>query len=132
MITIFLGAGFSAAAGVPLARGLFDEEPVVDRITRHNLVTRVLTGWDVWHGKYHGAPEEYLAYLQESSGPAWLNAVWYVGLVIALKMGSVELVGRRLAIVRHNIGRTTGVPVHEEFWTKVFRHSSSVSVLTTN
>ena len=42
MITVFLGAGFSFPAGVPLARDLFAEAPVVDRVTRHRLVARVI------------------------------------------------------------------------------------------
>lgn len=132
MITLFLGAGFSYIGGVPIARGLFDEEPEVDRITRERLVARVLEGWNAWFAEYHGAPEEYLAYLQDFGGPAWRDAVWYVGLVIALRMGRVELVGLNRTIARHNINRTTGIPAHEAFWSAVFRRTTSVTVLTTN
>lgn len=132
MITVFLGAGFSSLGGVPLAGGLFDKEPEVDGVTRQRLVTRVLGRWDAWRKKHRGSPEEYLAYLQNSGSREWLDAVWYVSLVIALKMGRVEDVGIRRTITRHNVDRTTSVPKHEEFWSCIFRKTKSVSVLTTN
>jgi hypothetical protein len=44
---IFLGAGFSFIAGVPLASQLFDRRPEVDRITRQKLVERVLERWQI-------------------------------------------------------------------------------------
>src|SRR5258708_32899092 len=116
-IVIFLGAGFSAVAGVPLARALFDDEPVVDRITRQRLVQRVRASWLDWHNRTQGAPEEYLSHLEERGGSSWRDAVWYVSLVIALRMGRIETVGMHETITRHNINRTTRVSAHEEFWT---------------
>jgi hypothetical protein len=132
MIIIFLGAGFSCIAGVPLARQLLDAEPRVDRMTRERLVQRVLANWSKWHEKTGGQPEEYLAELQVAPGRAWHDAVWYVGLVIALHMGRIEYVGGKLTITRHNLDRTTGIPEHEEFWSIIFRRSDDVAVLTTN
>jgi hypothetical protein len=132
VLAIFLGAGFSAVAGVPLAANLFDEEPTVDRITREHLVERVLAGWQVWHSRSLGAPEEYLAHLQSAAGRAWHDAVWFVGLMIALKMGRVDLVGNRPTVTRHNLDRTTGQPVHEQFWSVIFKATGDVAVLTTN
>ncbi len=132
MTAIFLGAGFSAPANVPLASQLFDAEPDVDRVTRQRLVDRVLHRWRHWRREHSGSPEEYLAELQETSGGAWSDAQWYVALVIALRVGRVELVGSKPTITRHNLNRTTGVPTHEEFWTAVFKKTQTVSVLTTN
>lgn len=129
---MFLGAGFSHVAGVPLAGRLLDTEPTVDRITRQKLVDRVQHDWKRWHDAEGGAPEEYLAELEAAGGTAWRDAVWYVGLVVALQMGQVEPVGEHLTITRHNIDRTTKNGVHEAFWTTIFRRISAVTVVTTN
>jgi hypothetical protein len=132
MISIFLGAGFSYVGYVPLASQLFNEEPEVDRISRQRLVGRVLKGWEAWNQKHGGAPEEYLAFLQTHGGRSWLDAVWYVALVIALKMGNLEYVGMKPTITRHNINRTSQVPIHETFWSTIFKRTNDVTVLTTN
>src|SRR4051812_5440702 len=87
---IFLGAGFSRVTGVPLAGELFDEEPVVDRITRQRLVDSVRSRWVAWHERTGGAPEEHLAELETYGGATWREATWYVGLVIALRMGHLR------------------------------------------
>lgn len=132
MITVFLGAGFSYVGNVPLASQLFDSQPEVDRITRQRLLARVLSDWEKWHSKHGGQPEEYLAYLQKRGGRKWLDAVWYVALIIALAMGRVEYVGVNLTITRHNINRTTKIEAHETFWSTIFRRTYDVAVLTTN
>ncbi len=132
MISIVLGAGFSAPAGVPLASRLFDARPVVDKVIREQLVDRVLQRWHQWHAKNGQSPEEYLAYLQQDFGRAWLDAQWYVGLVIALGMGRVELVGMQARITRHNLNRTTRIESHEDFWSTIFRRTEDISVITTN
>ncbi len=131
-IAVFLGAGFSATAGVPLASQLFDSRPLVDRITRRKLVDRVVAGWERWSSRNGGSPEEYLAYLQKAGGRDWVDAQWYVGLVVALAMGRVQYVGLKPTITRHNIDRTTQVPMHEDFWRTIFFCTSSVAVVTTN
>jgi len=132
MIALFLGAGFSSLGGVPLAARLFDEKPDVDRVTRKNLVERVVRYWIRWRDECDGTPEQYLAYLQLRGGREWLDAVWYVSLVVALRMGRIEKIGGTATITRHNIARTSGVPVHETLWSSVFRKTESVVVLTTN
>jgi hypothetical protein len=133
-IVVFLGAGFSYVAGVPLAARLLDTEPRVDRITRQRLVERVQRDWKRWYGARPGAPEEYLAELESTGGAAWSDAVWYIGLVVALRMGRVERVGYQdhLTVTRHNIDRTTQNSVHEAFWTTIFRRISAATVITTN
>jgi len=132
MIAVFLGAGFSYVGNVPLASHLFDYQPSVDRITRQRLLQRVLSDWESWHSKQMGQPEEYLAYLQERGGRKWLDAVWYVALVIALQMGRVEYVGVNRTITRHNINRTTQIETHEAFWSTIFRRTYDVAVITSN
>ena len=132
MLTVFLGAGFSVPGHVPLASQLFDQELRVDVISRQRLLERVLNGWTDWHAKKKGTPEEYLAVLESQGGSEWRDATWYVALVIALHMGSVELIGLKPTIVRHNLNRTSGVSAHEAFWTCIFKRTSDVTVLTTN
>jgi hypothetical protein len=133
-VVVFLGAGFSYVAGVPLAAHLFDVEPTVDRITRQRLVERVQRGWRRWHDACRGSPEEYLAELEGTGGPEWRDAVWYVGLVVALQMGRLQRVGfqDQLTVTRQNIDRTTQNQIHESFWTAIFRSTSAVTVITTN
>lgn len=118
--------------GVPLASELFDHRPEVDRITRHRLVERVVSAWRGWHDSTGGAPEEYLAFLESRGGQVWSDAVWFVGLVITLRIGHVATVGRQPTIIRHNIDRTTRIPAHEEFWSTIFRCTDAVAVVTTN
>ena len=132
MIVVFLGAGFSAPAGVPLTARLFDVRPDVDNVTRERLVNRVLTRWDEFRRSNAATPEQYLALLQESGGKTWTDAQWYVALAIALTMGQVEWVGMKPTVTRHNIDRTTGVIAHEEFWDAIFSRTHNVSVITTN
>ena len=132
MIAVFLGAGFSAVGGVPLAAELFDEVSAVDRVSRENLVSRVLSAWHDWRATNHGQPEQYLAHLQTRGGRIWQEAQWYVGLVIALRMGRLQLVGGRPTVTRHNINRASGIGIHEEFWTSIFSRTENVSVITTN
>lgn len=132
MLSVFLGAGFSIAAGTPLASQLFDAKPEVDRITREQLVQRVLDGWNRWRAANTRSPEEYLAYLQANGGKAWVDAQWYIALTIALTMGRIEVVGGQPQVTRHNLDRTTGIASHERFWTTIFRRTQDVSVITTN
>jgi hypothetical protein len=130
---IFLGAGFSSVAGVPLAAELFRHEPEVDRITRQRLVRDVRTRWLAWHEKTRGAPEEYLAQLESEGGVPWREAVWYASLVIALRMGKLRRIGfqRQLTVTKQNLDRKS-VPVHEDFWTAVFTRTIAITVVTTN
>jgi hypothetical protein len=84
MLSIFLGAGFSGPAGLPLASGLFNVQPKVDRITRQNLVERVLAGWNEWKQQTNGGAEQYLAYrpgFPYGNGPEDLSGSGYPSFV---------------------------------------------------
>lgn len=131
--TIFLGAGFSRVAGVPLAAELFRDEPAVDRIVRQQLVRAVQARWLAWHGRTRRTPEEYLAELEADGGLAWREAVWYASLVIAMPMGTLRRIGNQphLTVTKQNIDRTS-VPIHERFWTAIFSRTAAVTVVTTN
>jgi hypothetical protein len=72
----------------------------VDRIVRQRLVERVMDRWHEWQAAEGGKPEQYLSFLEKQGGKEWVNAVWFVALRIALKMGSVEHVGGKPAVMR--------------------------------
>ena len=132
MIAVFLGAGFSAVGGVPLASQLFDRRPQADIILRENLIARVLNGWDYWYHKTGGTPEQYLTHLETYTGRQWYDAVWYVALTVVLQTPRVRIAGVRPAVSHHTLNLTSGVDIHEAFWTILFKETTDVAVLTTN
>ena len=130
-VAVILGAGFSAAAGVPLASQLFDSQPEVDRLVRRRLVGRVTHEWDIWRARTGGSPEEYLAELARKGGVMWREAVWFVSLVIASRMGKLRWIREQRHLTRHYI-KTKSAAALEQFWTTLFRIRTDVSVITTN
>ncbi len=132
MITIFLGAGLSSLANIPLAGNLFAEEPAVDRVTRANLVSRVLHGWHSWQERTGGSPEQYIAYLEKNQAPGYRDAVWYVALLITLRLAEIRYVGGQLQITRHQLTLTSGNSHIEDFWTTIFSQITDAAVVTTN
>ena len=132
MIVIFLGAGFSALGGVPLASQLFDKRSHADVVLRENLIERVLNSWEYWHHRTGEAPEQYLAHLEKNTGQQWRDAVWYVALVVTLSMPRVSVSGQRPTVTGHRLNITSGVKAHESFWTAIFGRTQDITVLTTN
>ena len=132
MISVFLGAGFSALGGVPLASQLFDKRPFADVVLRDHLIDRVLDGWEKWHRQTGETPEQYLAHLEKNTGKQWYEALWYVALTVTLRMPRVSIRGQRPTITHHTLNLTSGIDVHEAFWTSIFKRTTDVSVLTTN
>ena len=130
-VALILGAGFSAVADVPLASQLFNGRPEVDRVTRRKLVDRVVTRWNAWRSRYHGAVEQYLAELASTNAKEYHDAAWFIGLSVALRMGQLRMVGSNLKITKHNLDRTSH-PELEKFWTVLFGTRTDVSVITTN
>src|ERR1700690_932154 len=98
MTTVFLGAGFSREANIPLGSKLFEVKPEVDRITRRKLVDRITLLWNKWHGLNKSTPEEFLSYLEKHSGFEWKEAVHYVALVITMPLSTLQQVGSRLTV----------------------------------
>ena len=132
MISVFLGAGFSALGGVPLASELFDQRPQADIISRQSLIKRVLGEWERWHSETGGTPEQYLAHLESNVSPQWRDAVWYVALAITLETPRVGIRGVKPYISHHSLSLKSGIDVHESFWTTIFLRTTNVAVLTTN
>lgn len=133
-IAVILGAGFSAAVGVPLARQLFDEEPIVDQLARQQLVGRVRRDWLAWSKRTKGTAEEYLAELEAGIAGSGLDSRYadaqhYVALAIAFRMGHVRMVGNRMQLVKAYIHRAAD-ETHQAFWAILRPHE--FSVVTTN
>lgn len=130
-VAVILGAGFSAAAGVPLASQLLDHKPDVDRVTRQALVERVHAKWLDWHSRKSGTTEQYLAELDATDPRGFLDAAHFVGLAITLHMGHLRRVGAQPTIVKHNLDRTAPAAL-EDFWHVLCRALTHFSVITTN
>ena len=71
---------------------------------RKALVERVVARWRDWRSRNGGSPEEYLAELARTDPLAFRDAVWFVGLAVALSMGQLQFVGENLTIIKHNFG----------------------------
>ena len=132
MIAVFLGAGFSFVGGLPLASELFARRPIPDAIIRQRLVERVIRGWDDWHSRTGGTPEQYLTHLEQNAGKEWREAVWYVALAVTLQTPGVRVRGIRPTVVGQSLAQTCRVEIHNEFWSAIFEREQNVSVLTTN
>ena len=131
-VAVFLGAGFSALAGIPLASQLFHDCPVADLPLRQDLVERVLYNWEEWRARQGGTAEEYLSTLEASKGQAWREALRYVALVVTLSTPGVVVRGRRPLIDGHTLNLANKVAVHELFWGAVLEQTSDLAVVTTN
>ena len=132
MIVVFLGAGFSALGGLPLASQLFAIWPHADVLLRENLIERVLDSWENWHHQTGGTPEQYLAHLETNTGQQWRDAVWYVALAVTHCMPRVSVSGQRPKVTGHTLKLTSGVEAHESFWASIFSRTQDITVLTTN
>jgi hypothetical protein len=132
-VVLFLGAGFSAAAGLPQTAELFAQATVpVDTETRAALLDRSVARYARWkRANPLGHPEQYLADIRDSA--AWYEAVRSVALTLTLTQGAVQWIGRA-AIVKHQVNRTTGSAVHEGFWDAMFAGDleRQLTVVTTN
>ena len=103
----------------------------MDRLVRQRLVKRVTHEWDVWRTRTGGSPEEYLAQLASKDSPMWREAVWFVSLVIASRMGELRSISGRVRLMGHHIEKRS-VTALEQFWTTLFRIRTDVAVITTN
>jgi hypothetical protein len=90
---LILGAGFSAAAGLPVAGGLFDGPVLTASEGASNRFARVRESFQHWRvSRASGAgngPEQYLGalYSGQVQGPPWQWAVELVGTALATPRG---------------------------------------------
>ena len=84
-----------------------------------------------WYARTGGSTEEYLAGLAAKGGLMWREAVWFVSVVIATRMGKLRPIRGQHTLTAHYIQKK-GPAVLEQFWTTLFRIRTDVSVITTN
>ena len=136
-LVCFLGAGFSYAAGVPLARDLF-ESPYVLALSdqRERRFRQVI---DAYQARKHQSPmlhaEEFLGEIYErhlrQKTPMWSWAVEYICAVIA-SAGTPPPSMNRNPRYSNRINRPSIRPAHQAFWQTILDRFDSVAVVTTN
>lgn len=138
---VILGAGFSAHAGVPLARDLFlrANAPVpfsAAATVRHELVLREFEQWHDANPRAHA--EEFIASIYArpfelgSSGVAWPWVVEYVGAVIARPGidGTMQRAGARYSN-RITVPLPGSAP-YARFWQLLTAQTRITGILTLN
>lgn len=131
-ITVFLGAGFSRAAGFPLANEILDVEIAIDTKKRADLQSRVQHEWSNWRSDTRTSVEHYLAMLQIDGLKPWYDAQAYVALVIAAQQSTVRWVGDRVRYIQNGIQRVPAIESYTHIWKWVGERYFLKSVVTTN
>ena len=131
---LILGAGFSAAAGLPLASGLFDTSVLVASAGARKRFARVRDSFQRWKAtRVDNGPEQYLGalYSGEVRGPPWQWAVEFVGATLATPQGK----DWPIASNPRYAGRIT-TPVrtvaHDQFWSHMLAYADLQAVVTFN
>jgi hypothetical protein len=125
---VVLGAGWSAAAGLPLARQLFDAEPLAASLHAERIYARVQREWRCWQDDHDDAvTEEFVAAM--SATPFWPAVVRYIAARLA-EPDQVRLVeelryGERL-------DRPSPSPLHHQFLNRILAEYDLIGVVTTN
>jgi len=130
-----VGAGYSHAAGLPLAKDLLDIDCHISSSEAKDRFQAVWTNFDDWRMHNPGkGPEEYLGYLYGMGAvigqPHFRWAVELVMAVLATPLAS----DRRAANPRY-ISRITNPSwclAHKDLWQLLLEATSSLSVVTTN
>lgn len=137
-LACFVGAGYSAVAGLPLAAELFDERIYAD------VGAGSSTHIDAVHADYYRwmrdnpgkSPEEYLTSLYESlfeNRPPFDWAVELIAAALAVPAGK-RWRRRRFVDVRYHVRATdpSEITPHVEFWKILRRMGHDLSIVTTN
>ena len=136
-VACFLGAGFSYAARVPLAKDLFQSNYVLALSERSQTrFDAVLTAYREWHALHpSGHAEEFMGELYRrhvaNAAPIWRWAVEYIGAVIA-SPGTPPSSLNRNPRYSNRLNRPSTVDAHRRFWATITRKFNEVAVLTTN
>jgi hypothetical protein len=134
-VALILGAGFSAAAGLPLAADLLDSDVYAGSASARRRFDAVWAAWSRWHeANPQSGPEQFLQAVYEGrvpTGPPWAWAAELVGAVLATPRGgdwpiiqNPRYAGRITTPVRS--------PIHLHFWDFLLSHAAPEVVVTTN
>lgn len=123
-----LGAGWSAAAGRPLAGQLFDEMPFATSAEARRLQLRVQHEWRRWRGQHEdGFAEEFVSAMTGST--LWPYIVQYVGARLAepdqVRLANELRYGER-------VDKPSPAKVHPQFMEVLLRDYHLIGVVTTN
>lgn len=137
---VILGAGFSHAAGLPLARNLFDSDVLITSKETERRFERVWDAWDQYRSSFpeHGA-ELFLSALYEKSlepesfrdRGLWHAAVQLVGAALGTPRGTDYSV-RQNPRYSGRITSPVRVAAHQDFWDIVCDCTTLVSVTSLN
>jgi hypothetical protein len=131
----FIGAGFSLAAGLPLASELFTKIPKSDSRNKSRRYRKVYLDYQKWkiENPLLGA-EQYLEELNDAvltpRNTSYLDAVEYIKAVLGSP--EYEEVTARAWRNQKSILRPTHCDIHIDFWKEIFYFTSDVSIITTN
>ena len=132
---VFIGAGYSHVAGLPLARDLFDAPTYLPRDSDYKRWQSVVDDFGDWCISNPGrGPEQYLSSLySKTPGPQthlYEAAVEFITATLATPMRSDYVRGR----VRYSSRLSKPYPceAHEEFWNEMLESTDVQAVVTTN
>jgi hypothetical protein len=132
-----LGAGFSFAAGVPLASKLFEQNWIIEMsLASEKRFDVVRKHFDTWRKAHpHEHPEQYMAMVYARNAglnpPRWEWIVEFVEAVIA-SAGTPPASLNRNPRYSNRINRPLRCAAHSLFWDVLLSVSSDISVITTN
>lgn len=120
--SVILGAGFSHAAGLPLARDLFEVGVASPSRGASKRFRAVGEAWRAWKGRHPGGgAEQFLAEVFDGAELPWAYAAEYVAAVLA---GGSRYAG--------SVKAPLAAPAHRAFWQAVQSRFELGSVVTTN
>lgn len=139
-MTLILGAGFSKAAGSPLAAELFDIEPFGGAQWRNRLIERVLVAWDRWTQEHDGGPEVFITevyrHRNEFSGlKLWQDIVQFLAMRLAQDFARWYKHDSKSSRSSDNIFEAQIPFPHELWWNALFKRLGleyPLTVITTN
>lgn len=144
-ITLFLGAGFSAPAGLPLGDSLFAVQPASHKAAAAEDIHQVLEEYQRWRAtnptartelfvsSVHDAHERYL--LEGEHAQLWPRLVRFLALRLATPFATFYTYEDRVSRSRDNIYEYAIHPVHQDWWAAVLAAAGDdgrVAVITTN
>jgi len=136
-VLCFLGAGFSSAAGVPLAKDLFRSNYILALSERsRKRFEAVLEHYRHWQAINPGAHAEQFmsdlySHIAGPNAPQWAWVVEYVGAVIA-SAGTPPASLNRNPRCSNRVNRPSDCKVHEEFFRAVLSNADDLAIITTN
>jgi hypothetical protein len=136
-VLCFLGAGYSAVAGVPLGKELLRPSyllAISEGSARRFEVVR--DHYEKWQGNHPDEyPEQYMALIYNRAingyAPKWKWVVEYVSCVIA-SAGTPPGSLNRNPRYSNRINRPSDCSIHYAFWGTVLQHCDDLAAATTN